>query len=436
MSQDDPFASPDSDKTIIMPSPGGRVPSAARSTGTWQSAAMEEPAEVTGLNPLLSAANPLLNSVPQLRMTLQHPNPSGLRDALVHHIKTFENRARASGIPPEKVIAARYALCTLLDEAIASTPWGSSEWGKYSLLVTFHNEAAGGEKFFQLLVKLAETPGKNRDLLELMYVCLSLGFEGRYRLITNGKAQLDTLRERLAQILGKERGPFEHDLSPRWQATSIKRAGLFALLPLWVVSALCGLILLATYSGLSFLLSNASDPVFAQIQSIRAQNAIPERTPTPPASTTPTLSKFLAPEIRQGTVAVHARNGYSVITLLGDGVFAPGSTTVSESFVPVLARIAQVLATLPGSIQILGHTDSQPIRSARFPSNWHLSQERAHSVMQLLDHTDLLKNRLSAEGRADAEPVASNSTPAGRAQNRRVEIVVFPAVRARSDSPL
>lgn len=437
MSQDDPFASPDLDKTIIMPSPGGRVPPAARSTGLWQSTAFtasplaamanaEEATEMTGLNPLISAANPLLNSVPQLRMTLQHANLSGLRDSLVQHIKIFESRAKASGISPEKVIAARYALCTLLDETIASTPWGSSEWGKYSLLVIFHNEAAGGEKFFQLLAKLAETPKANRDLLELMYVCLSSGFEGRYRLMANGKAQLDTLRERLAQILGKERGAFEHDLSPRWQATSIKRAKLFALLPLWVVSALCGLILLVTYSSLSFLLNNASDPVFAQIQSIQTQkNVIPTRVSAPPASATPVLSEFLAREIRQGTVTVRDQDGHSIVTLLGDGIFAPGSTTVSERFVPILTRIAQVLDTLSGPIQILGHTDSQPIRSARFPSNWHLSQERAHSVMQLLTHTGQLENRLSAEGRADAEPIAPNDTPAGRAQNRRVEIIVF-----------
>lgn len=444
MNQDDPFASPDLDKTVIMPSPGGRVPPAARSTSLWQSAAFmatsssgmtnaEDFSEITGLSPLVTAANPLLNSVPQLRMTLQHANPSGLRDSLVQHIKLFESRAKASGISPEKVIAARYALCTLLDETIASTPWGNSEWGKYSLLVTFHNEAAGGEKFFQLLTKLAETPKANRDLLELMYICLSSGFEGRYRLMTNGKAQLDILRERLAQILSRERGTFERDLSPHWQATLIKRPRLFALLPLWVLSALCGLILLVTYSGFSFLLNNASDPIFAQIQSIQAQHMIPGRISAPPASTTPVLRKFLAREIQQGLITIRDKEGHSLITLLGDGVFAPGSATVSERFTLILARIAEILGTSPGSVQILGHTDSQPIRSTRFPSNWHLSQERAHSVMQRLIHTGLPESRLSAEGRADAEPIAPNNTPAGRAQNRRVEIAVFPALQP--DSP-
>ena len=92
---------------------------------------------------------------------------------------------------------------------------------------------------------------------------------------------------------------------------------------------------------------------------------------------------------------------------------------------PILARITEALNSRTGQVQILGHTDNQPIRSVRFPSNWHLSQERAQSVMQLLIKMGLVKNRLSAEGRADAEPIASNSTPEGRARNRRVEIVVI-----------
>src|SRR4029078_12796290 len=129
-------------------------------------------------------------------------------------IKLFESRARAAGVDPEKIVGARYALCTLLDETAASTPWGGSGgWGKQTLLTMFHNETWGGEKFFLLLSKLAQNPAGNRDLLELLYICLALGFQGRYRGLDNGKAQLESVRERLAAILQKGQPEYERDLS-------------------------------------------------------------------------------------------------------------------------------------------------------------------------------------------------------------------------------
>jgi type VI secretion system protein ImpK len=79
---------------------------------------------------------------------------------------------------------------------------------------------------------------------------------------------------------------------------------------------------------------------------------------------------------------------------------------------------------VPGQVKVTGHTDDQPIRSVRFPSNWHLSKERALSVMRILTEKGTLQSRLSAEGRADAEPIALNDTPADRARNRRVEITL------------
>lgn len=412
-----------------MPSPGGRSSSSSESASNWQTGSTGVITETgiaatgVGMNPLIAAANSLLNIVPQLRATLQHADPSGLRDYIAQNIKVFETRAKVAGVAFEKIIAARYALCTLLDETAASTPWGSGIWAKHSLLVMFHSETWGGEKFFQLLSKLAENPKANRDLLEFMYVCLALGFEGRYRVIDNGKAHLDALRERVAQLLHKERGEYERDLSPHWQAAPIKRAKILMVLPVWVLAALCGLVLLTIYLWFSFQLNNASDPIFTQIQSIRVKYPTPEPTPLPAAE--PRLAEFLASEIREGLVAVRDEEGLSVITLRGDGLFAPGSATISQTFLPILIRIAGALNSVPGQVKITGHTDDQPIRSVRFPSNWHLSQERARSVMQILTDNGTLASRLSAEGRADAEPVAADSTPAGRARNRRVEITLY-----------
>lgn len=429
---DDPFAQSETDRTIMMPSPGARglqrpQPAAAQitsSTGDNLPRAGDSAAAVSGINPLVSAANPLLDIVPQLRATLQHADPSGLRDYLAQNIKTFEARAKAAGATPEKVIAARYALCTLLDETAASTPWGGTGiWAKHSLLVMFHNEVSGGEKFFQLLSKVAENPQANRDLLEFMYVCLALGFEGRYRVIDNGRAQLEALRERLAQMLRQHQGEYERDLSPHWQGAAALRSRVLTVLPLWVMFAVCGVILLGVFLFFRLQLMERSDPVYAQIQQLRVRATAPPPRPTaPPAK--PRLASFLAPEIQAGLVAVRDESNRSVITIRGDGLFQPGSATISPNYLPLLGRIAEALNSVPGAVHVVGHTDNQPIRSMRFPSNWHLSQERASSVVRILSQ-QVAPTRLSAEGRADGEPIADNSTAEGRSRNRRVEITLF-----------
>ncbi|HQP66740.1 MAG TPA: type VI secretion system protein TssL, long form, partial [Quisquiliibacterium sp.] len=145
--------------------------------------------------------------------------------------------------------------------------------------------------------------------------------------------------------------------------------------------------------------------------------------PPPPAARN-RLGRFLEQEIREGLVTVRDEANKSVVLIQGDGLFAPGSTAIAERVKPILTRIGNGLAANPGRVLIAGHTDSQPIRSARFPSNWHLSQERARTVLQYLSAT-VAPERMQAEGRADAEPLAPNDTAAGMARNRRVEITLF-----------
>jgi len=114
------------------------------------------------------------------------------------------------------------------------------------------------------------------------------------------------------------------------------------------------------------------------------------------------------------------------VTLRGDGVFAPGSADVSPQVRATFERIGDALVKVPGPVIVAGHTDSQPIRSLRFPSNWHLSKDRAASVKALLA-AQVKPERMTAEGRADTEPVADNATAEGRSRNRRVVITLLAA---------
>jgi len=431
----DPFAAFGSERTIIKPSAGRGAPAGA-------TAAPPPPAAPQGhagkdvplsldtmmsgsLNPLVNAAMPLLAAAPRVRHMPRHPNPAGLKDALADGIRKFEAQARAQGLPNEQVIAGRYILCTLLDESAASTPWGGSGvWSGNSLLVQFHNETWGGEKIFQLMSKLATNVDTNRSLLELLYVVLGLGFQGRYRVIDNGEAQLDSVRQRLAQMLMQGRTP-DRALSPRWQGVQAKAQRLVDGLPLWFIGSALLVVLAIVYIGFRWSLANAADPVFAQLAALDAKKVqLAAPPPPPPPALVPRLANLLAAEIKANQVEVQDLVDRSVVLIKGDGFFEPGGAVVAAAFRPLLPRIGQALATLKGNVLVTGHTDNQPIRTARFPSNWHLSQERADVVRGELGKP-IDPKRVRAEGKADTQPLTDNATPAGRARNRRVEVTLF-----------
>ena len=127
----DPFAALEGQRTFLMPTPGAR---AAAAPAPAPSGGVDVVADIgavdSGLNPLLAIANRLLAAVPQIRSTPHLVDPGALKDSLAQGIREFEAEARQQGIAPERVMAARYILCTVLDEAAADTPWGGSGvWG-------------------------------------------------------------------------------------------------------------------------------------------------------------------------------------------------------------------------------------------------------------------------------------------------------------------
>jgi type VI secretion system protein ImpK len=113
-----------------------------------------------------------------------------------------------------------------------------------------------------------------------------------------------------------------------------------------------------------------------------------------------------------------------VVTIKGDELFASGSASIDARYIPVVQRVAQALNNVPGPVIVTGHTDDVPIRTARFPSNWELSRERALSVAKLMAGDIADKERLRTEGLADSEPLAPNDSAANRAKNRRVTVIL------------
>ncbi|BAZ94990.1 flagellar motor protein [Thiohalobacter thiocyanaticus] len=133
----------------------------------------------------------------------------------------------------------------------------------------------------------------------------------------------------------------------------------------------------------------------------------------------------LAKEIEGGQIDIETEDEKIVIRIREKASFASGGVDLRDSFRPVLVRVAQILQDTPGRIAIVGHTDNVPMAEGLFRSNWDLSAARAVSVLHgMLESVQLDPARFSVQGAGETQPLVDNDTPANRARNRRVEIIL------------
>jgi type VI secretion system protein ImpK len=153
----------------------------------------------------------------------------------------------------------------------------------------------------------------------------------------------------------------------------------------------------------------------------------PPPPPPPPPDRITQLQRIrnaLAAEHLACVMTADQTGSFIIIRVCDLVLFEPGQATVLDAFRPVAARVAATLDKEPGHIKIVGHTDTTPIRTVRFPSNFELSVERAKAVAAVLKRGLADSNRVDIEGKGPDVPIASNATPEGRAKNRRVEIFI------------
>lgn len=449
MSGDNPFSEPGvDDRTVIRPVPGGKralspatatTPAGARgSSAIGDGAAIAEGMDKigTGLSPLTEAAGPLLALLASLRNLSTVPDPSELRLRTIQALRQFEQRARAAGVPAEQLRPAHYALCASLDDVVLNSPWGSrGAWVAESLVATFHHEVRSGERFFDLLKQLRQLPGTYLAVLELMYLCLSLGLMGQYRLSPRGPGELDRLREELYALIMRQRPAPDPALSPDWKGVNVPYRPRRPTVPVWVAAA-AGLALLGgLYLWLLTAVNTSSDLLYERMVSAplahmpaiaRAAQVIP---PAEPPSATPTaqdqLRAYLKPQIDQGLLTIVGAPSSPIIRIRNLGLFDSGKAILKAESLPLLRQIGEALKREQGRVTVLGYTDNQPIHTLRFPSNFQLSAARANAARAVIAAAIGDPDRVAAEGRADADPVASNDTPDGRARNRRIEVVLL-----------
>lgn len=401
-------------------------------------AAAATPADINaflggGSNPLVRIASPLLLLSVQLRHSVTPPDAVQLREQVVSQVRRFEAQAQQAGIVQQTALAARYVLCTLLDEAVLNSPWGEqSGWARQTLLTTFHGETYGGAKFFQILERLCADFSRHIDLIELMYISLALGFGGRYLIEAGGRAKLADIQEDLYRRIRAQRAAAAQELAPHWRGIQDKRNPLIRYVPLWVVVAAAACVLVVAFLYFHTRLNTLSAPVSAQLAQIGLENATPPATvqlnKVSPPPTHPTLKQLLAPEEQAGKLAIIEQGGgHELVRISATGMFASGGVDLADTELPLMHKITAALNQVPGRVIVVGHTDDQPIHSLKFKDNFALSAARANAVLKVL--SDGLDNpgRLEASGAGDSQPIAlPPNLPANRARNRRVELMYIP----------
>jgi type VI secretion system protein ImpK len=374
-----------------------------------------------GLNPLVQAASPLLLLIGGMRGATSSMDVSGLRRHALEEVRRFEERAHASGIRNEIVLAARYALCAGLDEAVLSTPWGNqSEWAQHPLLVALHRGAWGGEKFFEMLDRISVDPARHIDLMELQYLVLALGFTGKYQMLERGHEQLADLQQSLYRKIRAERGPAVKELALQWRGLEDRRNRLIRYVPGWVVVVAALTILAVTFGIYYSRLAERAGPIHAKLALVGVGDPQVPPSPPPPG---PTLKQLLAPDEAAGALTVGETGRKTVVTMKGSDLFGSGSAEVNPAYQTTLQHIAAALNRVKGQVTIVGHTDNQAIKSLRFSDNYELSRERAVSVANVLRQTLDKSVNPAVRGVGPSQPISTDSDPESRARNRRVEIV-------------
>ena len=380
---------------------------------------------VTEAGPVLALAASIRSGRARIAMPDFHRQAS-------ESISAFEC-AIASVCPQETQQRAKYALCATIDDIAQNLPeigHDGAEWARRSLVVQFFRENIGGDRFWQLVEDMLANPNQNSEMIELFHACLASGFEGRFRVMPDGKGRLREIMNRLYGALEHPRSLSMLELSPQWKGTiaPLKKVGLLSQIAL--AAAIAALVLLLIFVLLRGMLMWSGQDSLTAVRQLTPEAPLRlSRVGAPPpeavASTQISrLKTFLEPEIRQKLVTVEEdASTVRVRTTVGQ-LFQSGSDQLESGREALFERIGRAVEAEKGAVTVEGHADSDQVSSLSFPDNTALSKARADVVAGIIGNVLSNPSRITAQGFGDSQPIASNKTDDGKSRNRRVEIVV------------
>ena len=390
-------------------------------------------------NIMLTEAAPVLALAAGIRAgRLRTPMPQFHREA-TQLIANFD-RAITPHYSEETRQRAKYAVCATIDDIAQNLPdigTDGAEWARRSMVVQFFQENIGGDRFWQLVDDMLRTPADNLDIIELYHACLAAGFEGRFRVMPDGRRRQHEIMARLHGALQHVRSLSMVELSPKWRGEKapIGKLGFWSIIAL--AAAAAAAVLLLIYIVLQLILMSTGDAPSRALSGIVPGDRL---SLSRPASSLPTtegkqamaLKKFLEPEIREGLVTVEEdAQTVRVRTTVGQ-LFESGSDKLEAGREALFVRIGKAIEDQgkaigdeKGGVTIEGHADSDKLSSTLlFPDNMALSKARAETVATIVRSTLTDQARVSTKGMGETVPIASNDTPEGKSKNRRVEVIV------------
>jgi type VI secretion system protein ImpK len=372
-------------------------------------------------NPLLEASQPLLRALsdmPEQIVDIAHVEI--LKNTLKSQINLFGVVCDEVNIPWKKMAIVRYCICTALDEAAHTAPWGlESGWSQSNLLNHFEGDNDGGNKFFLLIGRLSMNPSEFADVLEVLLRILGLGFEGRYSIIEDGDRQLTKIRQRLLTIIQSTRDTTQPVLSPHGLQPHGPARRERLIVPVRLTALCAGVLVMAAFIWCKYWLSLRGDFTTNNLYAMQKINVT-----QPQIKMRLRLAILLRNEIQQQLLSVDETQKLSKVVLKGDSLFLSGSTSIQPAMANVIERVAREVRRVNGDVVIVGHTDSTPINRPGLPNNVVLSEKRAAQVASYFLAAGLPESKIKVEGVGNSQPLASDATPQGRAKNRRVEFFV------------
>ena len=449
MTKDDPFGlENDAGRTRIRPVNRPRAaptggPRRQTAPSTEYGAARLRQARA-GDNPLVSSFSVLLGLAPELERASAPENPDVMRERFLENLTFSRDNVVTQGVPLARADQAAWFVAALLDDLALNTPWGAhSGWPRQPLVTQISGDVDAGERFFQRLDELMRFPDRDPQMLELAFLCLSLGFRGRYRLAgASGEASITQLRNQIARILLKPEDARE-ELSPHWRGVVADDEPSRFVVPLWAIGVIAAAAIAMIYVGLGMRLSSKGEQLYTLAGVLPpAERAdvfrpvIENAEPPPDILLEPVVLEFLpligeaAPRdtVRALTGREDASLAIVVVQASDPEIFRSAKADMNSVYDPLIASIARVIVEnieFVGGVTVIGHTDSVPVqRSNPFQSNQGLSEARAATIARILAASGVPADLISSRGRAATQPIADNATREGRARNRRVEIVI------------
>ncbi len=228
-------------------------------------------------NIFVAASLPALNLIVQVRAANAHDNIEELRGLCEQYIQYFQDTLGKGTSPQDVRDMASYALCSALDEAVLTTPWGAnSNWSNQSLLSEFHGDVWGGERFFENIDTLRKNGNKNAELIAFYLLLIDLGFEGQFRVQRGGDKALEQLRRDLGRRFRRGKAaPVSSLLVGKSDAGRKNRVRRYV--PIWVVASVAALILAAGYVFFEERYETALAPLYQKFVAIADNPLAPVR---------------------------------------------------------------------------------------------------------------------------------------------------------------